>query len=199
MKRFPLSILLLVTFLCPTLEASELIKALRVDAKDIIQLYFSFDTPPKATVSENKRRIDLVFENTGRRQDSPLLQPDDRIVKILSRAVDNNFIVSLFFRYRPQKFSLSQSEDSRLVFEVLLGNEYSRSYQELAERLQGLTLLDRRIDDFSNPYLRSPYKKDWMTFFSQYESPVTIKIPIKLPITSARSSTPNTTPASKMV
>lgn len=179
MKRITLSILVVMTFLHTPLEASEFIKALRVDAKDIIQLYFSFDTPPQATIIENKRRLDLVFENTGRNMDTAILEPDEHIVKILSRAVDNNFVVSLFFRYIPQKYSLTRSGDNRLVFEVLLGNEYSKSYQELAERLKGLTLLDRRIDDFSNPYLRSPYKQDWMTFFSQYESPVKVKIPVR--------------------
>lgn len=179
MRRITLyTLLIIANILCANLEASELSKVLRVDAKDIIQLYFNFDTPPYATTVENKRRIDLVFENTSRSQDFPLFEPDDRIVKILSRIVGDNFIVSLFFRYKPQKFSLTRSGDSQLVFEVLLGNEYSKSYQELAERLKGLTLLDRRVDDFSNPYLRSPYKNDWMSFFSQYESSIDIEIPV---------------------
>lgn len=179
MRYIILTMLLVCNFLCTTLQASELTRALRVDSKDIIQLYFTFDTAPQANAIENKRRIDLVFDNTFRGLDTPILEPDDRIVKILSRQVDDNFVVSLFFRYRPQKYSLTRSGKSRLVFEVLLGNEYSKSYQELAERLKGLTLLDRRIDDFSNPYLRSPYKNDWMSFFSQYESPVEVKIPLK--------------------
>ena len=65
----------------------------------------------------------------------------------------------------------------KLVFEVLLGNKYSKSYQNLADKLKGLTILETTSSDLTNPYLTSPYAKNWMSFFSLYESPVKIDIP----------------------
>lgn len=179
MKRIFLCIFVLFNILQGSVKATELLKISRVDTKDIIQIYFSFDVPPKVTTLDNNRRIDLTFTKTTRSPAVSLFEPDDNIVKILPRRDKGDLILSLFFRYRPQNYKITSSTDGKWVFEVLLGNEYSKSYQELAERLKGLTLLDRVAPDFSNPYLLSPYKKDWMSFFSQYESPIEIKVPVK--------------------
>lgn len=179
MKRIIVHILLGFIFLSGHLQASELLKISRADTKDIIQVYFSFDVPPKFSTSDNKRRVDLIFSNTTRSADVSFFAPDNNIVKILPRPTKDDYILSLFFRYRPQKYKMTSSGDGKLVFEVLLGNEYSRSYQELSSRLKGLTMLDRSAPDFSNPYLLSPYKKDWMSFFSQYEAPIAMKVPVK--------------------
>ncbi len=179
MKRIFICITVFFTLLLNNSQASELIKTVRVDSKDVIQIYFSFDATPSFKTSDNKRRIDLVFSKTTKSAAVSFFEADDNIVKILPRPTGDDFTLSLFFRYRPQNYKLTNSNDGKLVFEVLLGNEYSKSYQELADRLKGLTLLDRLAPDFSNPYLLSPYKKDWRSFFSQYESPVTVKAPIQ--------------------
>jgi tetratricopeptide (TPR) repeat protein len=179
MRQILACILLFFSVLHCSAHASELVKVLRIDTKDIIQLYFSFDVTPEFSSVQSNRRIDLEFFKTTR---SPLIslgEADSNIVKILPRPVKDKFIVSLFFRYRPQHHKLTRSPDGKLVFEVLLGNEYSKSYQNLADSLNGLTVLERLSSDSTNPYQTSPYKKDWMSFFSQYESPVTIDVPVK--------------------
>lgn len=179
MKKIFASILLFLSVLPYATHASELVKVSRIDTKDIIQLYFSFDVTPEFTSTRYDRRIDLEFTNTTHSPDVSLGKADDNIVKILPRPVKDRFIVSLFFRYRPQRHQLTKSPDGKLVFEVLLGNEYSKSYQNLAESLNGLTVLERTSSDTTNPYQISPYTKDWMSFFSQYESPLKIDVPVK--------------------
>jgi len=159
--------------------ASELVKVTRVDSKDIVQLYFSFDKTPLFSQTTNGKRINLIFSQTKPVEGMDLFEADDKIVKILSQTVDGDFLLSLFFRYTPQHFKFSKSTDDKIVFEVLLGNQYSKSYKNLADRLKGLTVLDRDSANFSNPYVLSPYVKDWMSFFSQYESPVTVDIPVQ--------------------
>lgn len=171
MKYSTVCILLIVAVLQGNVvQASELVKIARMDSKDLVQLYFSFDKAPKFSITENKRRIDLIFTDTVPAADLSLFSPDDRIVKILPRPAKSEFVLSLFFRYKPQKYKLTQSSDGKLVFEVLLGNEFSKSYEELAERLKGLTVLDTIPTDHSNPTILSPYAKNWKSFFANYET-----------------------------
>ncbi len=179
MKRILPCILLFLGLLHCTAYASELTGVTRVHKKDIVQLYFSFDVTPKFTSTRSDRRIDLEFLGTTPAPSLSLGEPDGDIVKILPRPTKDGFILSLFFRYRPQNYKLTKSEDGKLVFEVLLGNEYSKSYQKLADRLKGLTVLERTSSDTSNPYLTCPYARDWMSFFSRYEAPVKIDVPVK--------------------
>lgn len=179
MKGFLLILITIFCLLPNQLSASILQKVSRVDAKDVIQLYFNFDEAPVFSSNADKRRIDLIFDKTTKADDFELFAEDDRIVKILSREVREKLILSLFFRYAPQNHSLILSPDMTIVFEVLLGNEYSRAYQDLADRLQGLTVVDRRAPDFSNPFIISPYRQDWHSFFSDYEPPIDLSIDVQ--------------------
>jgi hypothetical protein len=179
MKRTLLCIFLFISVLHCVAHASEIIKISRQDTKDIVQFYFSFDETPMFTSMRNNKRIDLEFSRTTRASSVSLGKPDNDIVKILPHTDSDKYVLSFFFRYRPQHYKLTRSADGKLVFEVLLGNEYSKSYQNLADSLKGLTVLDRASTDSTNPYLSSPYAKNWMSFFSQYESPLKIDVPVK--------------------
>jgi hypothetical protein len=179
MRRILPCILLLLGVLHCAAHASELTNISRVDKKDIIQFYFSFDVTPEFTSTRSDRRIDLEFIETTSAPSVALGEADNDIVKILPRPGKDRYILSLFFRYRPQHHKLTRSPDGKLVFEVLLGNEYSKSYQDMADRLKGLTVVERLASDITNPYLNSLYVKDWMSFFSQYESSVKIDVPVR--------------------
>jgi len=164
---------------CNSLLASELINVSRVDNRDIVQLYFSFDKAPAFSMTVNGRRINLIFQKTQSLPDFKIFEADSNIVKILPQPIDGDFVLSLFFRYKVQSHKFTKSRDDKIVFEVLLGNQFSKSYKDLADRLKGLTVLDRNATDDNNPYLSSPYTRDWMLFFSQYESPVILEIPVQ--------------------
>lgn len=179
MNRIICSLILLLCCLCGDLQGAELKKVARVDNRDITQLFLSFDATPEFSARQDKRRIDLVFNGTKMLDHLELFEADASIVKILPHQVNDKLILSLYFRYRPQKYSLVKSEEGIVVFDVLLGNEYSASYQNLSQRLKGLRVIDRQSVDFSNPYIVTPYVKDWSSFFSQFESPVTFKLPIR--------------------
>jgi hypothetical protein len=177
MKRI-LFLIIALFFTADTLSGAELLKVSRVPSKDLIQLYFYFDSPPQFSTTDHKKRIDIVFKNADTADGFELFPADDKIVKILTRRTKDSLILSLFFRYTPQKYKLSPNANNSVVFEVLLGNEYSSSYKDLAKRLQGLTVVERNTPDFSNPYVASPYRSDWTSFFSNYEGPISIDIPV---------------------
>ncbi len=164
-------------------EASQLSKVARLDSRDLVQLYFTFDKTPKYKITNHDRRIDLIFSSTSISPDMSFFPADEDIVKILPRPGNTELIVSLFFRYKPQNSKISENKDGKVVFETRLGNEYSKTYQELAERLKGLGELSRIPEDYSNPVVQCPYRKDWMSFFSSYESSVDIEVPVKFTIT----------------
>jgi len=179
MKRLIAFIVCLFCGIHGVIFASTLVKVTKVETKDIVQLYFSFDTTPEFSTNSNQKRIDLIFKHTDKADTFSLFEPDKNIVKILSHSKKDTFILSLFFRYKPQTHKITLSSDEKIVFEILLGNQYSKSYKNLASRLNGLTVLDRPPVDFTNPLTTSLYKNDWMSFFSQYESPITISVPVK--------------------
>ncbi|MBW2658941.1 MAG: hypothetical protein JRC87_04970, partial [Deltaproteobacteria bacterium] len=159
--------------------SSELLRVSRVEHGDNIQLFFSFDKTPQFTENGNGKRINLIFSDTRAVPRLKYFGPDSRIVKILPHADKDSFILSIFFRYKPQRYTFSKSSDGKIVFEVLSGNRYSKSYKDLADRLKGLTILERNSAEFPNPYKLSPYSKNWLSFFSDYESPVRIDVSVQ--------------------
>jgi tetratricopeptide (TPR) repeat protein len=178
MKRLIILTLLFLSTFQVEVSASELVKVSRMDTRDLVQLYFSFDKTPKFKTTADNRRVDLIFSDTALSSSLAFFAPDENIVKILPLPGKNDLIVSLFFRYKPQNVKLTESADGKLVFEALLGNENSKSYQELADRLKGVAELDRVSTFSSSPAIKSPYGKNWMAFFANYESPVEISVPV---------------------
>ena len=172
-------IIVAALFISTPLCASELLGVSRAESGDMIQIYFLFDKAPSFSETINGRRLNLIFNNTELKKKITFFKLDDKIVKILSHSENGNFIFSLFFRYTPQHYTVSKNGDDKIVVEILPGNRYSKSYKELAKKLEGLTVIDRSRVDYTNPYVFSPYVKNWMSFFSQYESPVSISVPVK--------------------
>lgn len=178
MKILPAILLLLALLPTPT-QAARLLKVARLDAKDVVQLYLTFDTPPQYSTFTNNRRIDLIFAASKVSDNLELFPPDEEIVKILPRSENDDLILSLFFRYQPQRLKMSTSPDGKIVCEILLGNEFSKAYQDLAKRLKGVQPLDRVPIDYTNPYIQCPYKEDWTSFFTSYEAPLDLAVPVR--------------------
>ncbi len=172
-------ILLLSSSLCGNADAAELLRIVRVDNGGNVQLYLNFDTLPRFSSLEGERRLDLLLTDTALSPELNLFAPDEHIVKILPRTEGNTLVLSFYFRYSPQKFRITPTEQNRLVVEILLGNQYSRDHQELADRLKGLSMIDRSAEDRANPTRLSPYARDWRLFFAGYESPLQINVPVR--------------------
>ncbi len=179
MQRFATTILLATLLFAARAEASQLLRVARLDSGETIQIYLYFDSLPQFNGVSSDRRIDILLPGSSQVANLPLFPTDQHIVKILPRREGETLILSLFFRYRPQRYTLTASGSDQLVLEVLPGNEFSKSNQELSERLKGISLLDRPTVDLANPLRISPYAGNWLTFFVAHESPVDILPPVR--------------------
>lgn len=141
-----------------------------------VQLFCTFSSPPKYTINSNGKRIDFRLENTISADNIALPEADDKIVKILSLAKDNSITLSFFFRYPPQKVKVVPGEEgSKLVVDILLGNELTATRPFFASKMQDMSVLQRQTKDFSNPVNASPYPGDWRRFFKEYEAELQIE------------------------
>jgi len=151
----------------------------RNDETASLQLYFRFSELPEYDISQNKRRVDLLIKNTLPADTLVLPASDDRIIKSLSKKQNGNTLLSFFFRYPPQKITKrSRQNPASLMLDILLGNQFTTMYPDLSTRFEGLTLLDRDAIDYTNPIYTSPYAENWLSFFTQYEAPITIDLPV---------------------
>ena len=176
--RILIIITMLLTFSSLAAAESTLVKIAKADGKDTTQVFFSFDQLPPYSHKVSNKRIDILLENTLISPEAEIFGADDRIIRIVPSGREEMTVISFFFRYQPQKVKVETADDGKLVLEVLLGNRYSRSYQDLSERLKGLTVVEEETIDYSNPLLTSPYAHDWRSFIRNYEAPLSIDVAI---------------------
>jgi predicted Zn-dependent protease len=151
----------------------------RSDETTSLQLYFRFDTLPDSTITTNGRRVDLELARTGLGREVILPETDDRMIKMVPKELPSKTILSIYFRYPPQKVTSTRLQETGvLLLDVLLGNQLSTSYPELSTKLQGVSVVKRSSNNTSlNPVNISDYAKDWISFFTAYEIPITFTPP----------------------
>jgi TolA-binding protein len=177
-RLFIITLLLLaVNEFCGTnAQAAAVLKTVtRSDESGHLLLFLHFDRLPGFTLSTNGRSVEVELPNTA--PDESLVSPatDGRLIKMVSKVDNNTTTLSFYFRYPPQKVSTESNKDTGLLMlDILLGNQLSTSYPELSSRLQGVSVMKRLPSDSLNPVNTSIYAKDWLSFFTRYESPVTI-------------------------
>lgn len=184
MKYFIILFCILLFYGQPAFAGPVLSKMSKYEDNDSIRIFMAFNELPRFEKKMHSKRIDIVLKDTEILQDAVFFAEDDKIVKILTEQHRDSAIVSLFFRYIPQKVDVSVNAEDSLVIDLLLGNRFTRSYQDLSTRLQGVTMLERETDDFSNPLITSKYAHDWKTFFSDYETEISITAPVEIYIPS---------------
>jgi len=178
MKYFLILFCILLFYSQTAFAGPVLSKMSKYEDNDSIRIFLAFNQLPRFEKKVHSKRLDIVLKDTEILPEAAFFVEDDKIVKILTEQHQDSAIVSLFFRYIPQKVDVSVNAEDSLVIDLLLGNRFTRSYQDLSTRLQGVTLLERETDDFSNPLIASKYAHDWKTFFSDYETGVSIAAPV---------------------
>ncbi len=177
-NKYYLILLAILSLFTSPCFGSELQRISKAGSRDTVELYLTFDRPPSFSSSSIGKRVDIFFKESNASSSLQSLEADQNIVKFLTKSERGVLVVSLFFRYKPQKHTITTSSDGKIVFEALLGNQYSNEYQDLATRLNGISVLERQSIDFTNPYILTPYKKDWLSFFRYYETPVSVSVPL---------------------
>ncbi|MGD9947963.1 MAG: tetratricopeptide repeat protein [Desulfobulbus sp.] len=177
-RLFILSLLMItVNLFCGTAvqAASVLTTVNRSDETTTLQLFFHFDTLPESRLRTNGRRVELELEGTSLVRQLLLPATDGRMIKIVPKELPSKTLFSIYFRYPPQKVSAQRNPSTGvLLLDVLLGNQLSTSYPELTTKLQGVDIIKRSSIDSLNPVNLSHFSKNWLSFFTTYELPVTI-------------------------
>lgn len=157
---------------------SRLEKITRTEEREQLQVYCSFSALPKHELERSGRRVDLVCRQTVAAAELTPPPADERIVKTLVRPEGDKLVISLFFRYEPQKIALIPLEQSsRLMLDIVLGNQYTSAFPDLTSQLQGLSVVPQTGRDSTNPLTLSRFQQDWRLLFERQETPLTLHPP----------------------
>ncbi len=173
---------LFVLLICLPFQAAaketELSKIRMSSKKTTAQIYIAFDSVPKFTEVHKGKRIDIIIDSKLSNTEPVNFQTDDKVVKFLTLEGGDSTILSFFTRYEPQSVKISTAENTTLVLDILLGNQFTKTYPELSAKFQGVSIVSEKVKDYNNPYIASPYSGNWRSFFSHYEPEVLTTAPI---------------------
>ncbi len=110
----------------------------RSDEPARVQLFLRFDRLPGYTAATRGRRIDLNLADTVL-ADSLVLPPaDDRLIRLTHRREGDTTVLSLYFRYLPQKMDLTgKQETATLLLDIFTGNPLSARYRNSSPSCTG--------------------------------------------------------------
>jgi hypothetical protein len=180
MKKIILSFALIL--LATTLHASAkstLIKIIEDKDRDTIELHLFFDIPPKYTIQQSGKRINLTLEKSIVADSSLEFSTDDKIVKFLPIVDEEKTVLSFFLRYKPKEVKVTPGKDNTLVLTIDVETVSLRTQTDIISDVKKTKKVANSAKKSSNPLLSSPYAHDWRLFFSRYESGVTIKAPVQ--------------------
>jgi hypothetical protein len=173
---------ILVLIMClpfPAVAQETALSKIRMSSnKTTAQIYIALNSMPKYTEVHKGKRIDIILDTKLSNTEPVNFQTDDKIVKFLTQEGENGTILSFFTRYEPQSVKISTTENTTLIVDILLGNQFTKTYPELSAKLQGVSIVSEKTKDFNNPYITSPYSGNWRSFFSHYEPEVLTSAPI---------------------
>ena len=164
--------LILFVLATPSFAAAAVLERITVaDNRDLRQLFFTFSELPRYSQKVSGKRIDLRFFEAEAKPALPKPPEDDRVVKILKQQQDGTLIYSFFLRYPPRKATVTATGGNRLVLDITLGDgQYTIAADK--EAAGELPFAENVATTADNPLAASPYRKNWLLFFRNYESAI---------------------------
>jgi hypothetical protein len=163
----------------PASAKSILTKIEREKIKDTIEIHLTFDMPPKYSIQQSGKRINLILEGTIVADTSLDFSADEMIVKFLPLVSEEKTVLSFFLRYKPKDVKVTPAKDNTLILTVDTGNVFSKTSTDIVSNQKQTKKISSTAKDYSNPLIASIYAHDWRLFFTRYESEVTIKAPVQ--------------------
>lgn len=181
MLKFVSLIGALLTFLSISASAAEVeVQKIRVaGGSSSAQVYLSFDELPPYTMSRKGKRVDIILDARLANTEPLQFDTDERIVKFLTQDKEEQSIITFFLRYEPQELEVTRARKNTLVVDILLGNQFTKTYPELSSKLEGLAIVEQENEDYTNPYISSPYSNNWLSFFARYEPDIVTTAPLR--------------------
>ncbi len=148
-------------------------------ANSRIMLHFS--ALPEYRVEPSGQRIDLFFSDASAAPTLHLLAEDDKIVKILLAKSQNELMVSLLLRQIPASVTVASNQATATVELELFWQEAGGSRPAIAFRISGLPSRQRSTSS-SQSMIKSKFSGQWHKFFSEYQTPLLMDLPLKISI-----------------
>lgn len=180
MRHFPCCIFLFVLLSGSSALASSLLSEIaRIDDRETTQIYLSFDALPYFAVAIRDKRIDITLEKTRPKASLKYFESDARIVKVLPITNDNQMVISLFFRHKPEKIQTEKLDGEKLLIDIKIGNAPVSTTTLVSRQLSDIKASATASTDETNPLLNSRYATDWTRFFTDYESKISSSPPVR--------------------
>lgn len=151
-----------------------------VEFNEQLKHYFVFDTSPQFTTDLSGTRLSITFQETNAIGNIKLPPTNQDIVRYSIERKENDTIVSIFFRYIPDNFAIEKASASEIFVTTTIGNIYSNSYKNLAQRLKGLEKVSNTETRSLSPLATSIYRNNWKHFFDMYQPKHDINFPVEL-------------------
>ncbi len=176
-KILPLLVILLFLPLTQAMADSAILRQVsKTTETGKMQIFLRFSTLPPYKIETQGKRVDLALSNTIPAKSFTMLAGDEKMIRMISGKQAGDLLLSFYFRYPPQHVRVKKIEETAsIMLDIQLGNPLSARYPDLSSGLHGLTLLNRKEIDFTNPIYASNYGTDWKLFIRAYESPVVIR------------------------
>jgi hypothetical protein len=180
MKKIIFSFILIL--LATTLHASAKFTLTNITEdkdRDIILLHLFFDIPPKYSVQQSGKRINLILEKAIVADSALEFSTDDKIVKFLPLVSEEKTILSFFLRHKPKEVKVTPDKDNSLLLTIDVESVPLKTQTDLISDVKQTKKITGPAKKLSNPLHNSPYAYDWRLFFSRYETGVAIKAPVQ--------------------
>ena len=176
-KILPLFLLLPVLPLQQALAGSAILHQVSTTTEQgRMQIFLRLSTLPACKIETSGKRVDLVLADTVAAKSFKTLAGNGKMIRMISGRQAENLLLSFYFRYPPQHVKVKKiAETASIMLDIQLGNPLSARYPDLSAGLNGLTILNRKEIDFTNPIHASSCGTDWKLFIRTYESPVVIR------------------------
>ena len=181
MKKNTIYIALLLIFLSAVNSFSANLEEIeKVEQFSAIQFFLTFDSTPAYKVEQTGRRVDLLLTGTTL-ADTAVIPPEDQnIIRYGTTKSKDLLAISLFLRYLPEKYSISEIDDNKLVLELIPGSIYTKNFKDLERQLDGAILHQQDPVIRRTPLTNSIYKYNWKSFFKNYEAEININLDVNL-------------------
>jgi tetratricopeptide (TPR) repeat protein len=171
--------LLLGVFDAMAAEKATLLKISKKEGLEKIRIFLEFSALPAYRVKTSGQRIDLIFPDTTFDSAFKSLPEDGTIVKSLLKSENKEIVVSLLLRRPPQQVDASVVKgSSQLVLDIFWENRMSTARPAITNQVAGVTAVHRNRVSASRS-VASAYSGQWETFFTGYEVPVKMAVPLR--------------------
>lgn len=156
-------------------ETFALLSVEKHDEVNVTRLSLQFNRLPEFQVTTSGQRLEIILPDTQASPKTTLPAEDERLVRVLIGQAQKKLMLSFLLR-RPPYFvnSVKDIQDNRLVVDLHWQDSQRGTRPAISRSLPGQSSVQRG-GGVAGRGISSKYRGDWLSFFSEYERPVSLK------------------------